>query len=267
MVLESMINPKNAEDKPWHVFIIAIVYTFIAVFFAYYLFPSEVSMLSVALVTIIFVPFFQRLFSIEEKKEDLAASRRLRGNLWQRHAKLIYVFSAFFLGVIVAMSFVFIFFGSDLFSLQSQTINSFSSGAAVGDGNFSRFFVNNTQVMVIVYILSLLFGAGSVFILSWNASVIAVYVGMFSKSLISQGYGIQAAYIFGVPAGLGSIALHGVPEVLAYFVAGLAGGILSVGLIREKLGSRNFQLIVKDSLKLFVIAEVLIFIAALIEAL
>jgi len=266
MVLESMINPKNAEDKPWHVFIISIIYTFVAVFFAYFLFPSQASILSVALVTIIFVPFFQKLFTLEEKKEDMAAHKQLKGNLFSRHSKIIYVFSAFFLGVIIAMSFIFIFFSeSNLFSLQADTIRGFS-GAATQEGNFWRFFTNNTQVMVLVYILSLLFGAGSVFVLSWNASVIAVYAGSFAKSFVEQGIAPGLAYIYGVPLGLGSILLHGIPEIAAYFIAGLAGGILSVGIIREKLGSRNFHLILKDSFILLITAEVLIFIAALIEA-
>ncbi len=267
MVLESMLNPKNAEDKPWQVFIISIIYTFIAVFFASLLFPSQASILSVALITIILVPFFQRMFILEEKKEDLAARKLSRGNLFVRHAKTIYVFSAFFLGVIVAMSFIFIFFPNpSLFSLQTETIRGFSTASAAQPGDFWRYFQNNTQVMVLVYALSILFGAGSVFVLGWNASVIAVYVGSVSRSFIEQGFAPGAAYIFGVPLGLGSIFLHGVPEIIAYFIAGLGGGILSVGILREKWGGKNFHLILKDSLILLVAAECLIFVAAFIEA-
>src|SRR3989338_11575729 len=109
MVLESMINPKNAEDKPWHVFVIAFIYTLIAIAVSYFLFPTQSSILSVAFVTIIFVPFFQKLFTLEEEKEDLAAEKKLKKGLWARHVQVIYVFSAFFLGVVIAMSFVFIF--------------------------------------------------------------------------------------------------------------------------------------------------------------
>ncbi|MCX6815366.1 MAG: stage II sporulation protein M [Candidatus Aenigmarchaeota archaeon] len=266
MVLESMINPKNAEDKPWHVFVIAFIYTIIAILFAYILFPDQSSLLTVALITMLFIPFFQKLFVIEEKKEDRAAHGRLAGSLWQRHNQLIFVFSAFFLGVIVAMSFVFMFFPNEnLFSLQSNTLHGFS-GAATQGGDFSRYFLNNTQVMIMIFILSLTFGAGSIFILTWNASVIAVYVGLFAKSFATQGFGLHTAYLFGVPVGLGSIALHGIPEILAYFVAGVGGGILSVGIIREKLGSKNFSIIAKDSIKLLVAAEVLVAIAAFIEA-
>ena len=73
MVLESILNPKNAEDKPWHVFVIAFIYSFIAVVFSNQLFPAQASILTVALITILFIPFFQKLFAIEEDKEDQAA--------------------------------------------------------------------------------------------------------------------------------------------------------------------------------------------------
>ena len=154
MVLESMINPKNAEDKPWHVFFIAIVYTFVAVFFSNFLFPSQASILSIAMVTIIFVPFFQKLFKIEEEKDDLQAEKKIRMNFWMRHSQIIFVFSAFFLGIIVAMSFIFIFIPSqNIFQLQTETINSIATGNVLSSGHFEKFFFNNTQVMVLTFIL------------------------------------------------------------------------------------------------------------------
>ncbi len=266
MVLESILNPGNAEDKPLHVFIIAAVFTIVAIFFANQLFPSQASILTIALITIIFVPFFQKLFEIEEGKECSAAEKKRFDNLFVRHKKIIFVFSAFFLGIIIAMSFVFIFFPSEqVFSLQSDTLRSFSA-AATFEGDFSRFFLNNTQVMILMFILSAMFGAGAIFVLAWNASVIAVYIGLIIKSLISSGIDAGVAYLYGVPVGLGTIALHGIPEIAAYFVAGLAGGLLSVGMIRENVMGKEFRMIFKDSLILLVFAEILIIGAAMIEA-
>jgi uncharacterized membrane protein SpoIIM required for sporulation len=267
MVLEDIINPKKAENKPAKIFIISIIYTFIAVVFANFLFPSEASMLTVALITIIFIPFFQKLFTIEEEKEDIAARHKTRKNILIRHIKVINVFAAFFLGVIVATSFVYIFFSSQqTFAVQSTVIRSFSSGSVIQTGDFSHFFLNNTQVMILTYVLSILFGAGAIFILTWNASIIGVYIGIITQSFVGKGYPIAAAYAVGLPLGLSSIVLHGVPEVLGYFLAAVAGGVLSVGIIREKWKSKEFRLIIKDSIKFLVLAEILILIAALIEA-
>ncbi len=264
MVLESILNPKNAEDKPLHVFVISFLYSGVAVFFAHQLFPQQSSILAVALVTIIFVPFFQKLFEIEERIEDLAAEKKISAGLFQRHKRIIYVFSAYFLGIIFAMSFIHVFFGyEEVFSMQTKVIEGFSA-SATGYGNFERFFANNSRVMLLTFLLSTMFGAGAILILAWNASVIAVYIGLLTKPLATQIGG--AAYLYTLPIGLGSIALHGIPEIAAYFIAGLAGGILSVGMIRERIASKEFKEILKDSLLLLSTAEILIFAAAALEA-
>lgn len=258
MVLESIMNPKNAEDKPWHVFFIAIIYSIISMYFANHMFPSQSSVLSIALITIVFVPFFQKLFEMEEEEET---AKGPKGNLFSRHKKIIFVFSSFFLGVTVAVAFSFIFMPKETFSLQAETLKGFS-GLASGSGAFSAFFINNSQVMILMFILSAMFGAGAIFILAWNASVIGVYAGNFM-----QAAGLNSgALLYGVPLSLGGIALHGIPEILAYFVAGLAGGILSVGIIREQFMSREFKKIFKDSIVLLVTAEFLIVVAAWLEA-
>ncbi len=268
MVLESLMNPKNAEDKPLEIFLVAFIYTLIAVLFSLSIFPEQSSILAVAFITIIFVPFFQKLFEIEEDKEDKAAEHKTSDNLFIRHKKLIFSFSAFFLGVIIAMSFLFIFDAdaTPVFALQSSTLHTISGSATGQDFSFVRYLLNNTQVMGLMFILSVAFGAGAVFLLAWNASVIAVYVGLVIKSFIGTGLSSTAAYLYGVPVGLGSIALHGIPEIVAYFIAALAGGILSVGILREKTQSKEFHKILFDSLVLFLSAEVLIVAAAYLEA-
>ncbi len=273
MVLESILNPKNAEDKPWHVFVIAFFYTLVAVFFAHKLFPDQASILSVALITILFVPFFQKLFEVEEEKEDEAARKRIRGNLFSRHRQTISVFSAFFLGTAISMTFIYIFFPefNGVFSLQADVVRQLNPAAAAGatynsGASFWNYFANNTQVMMLVFIMSAMFGAGAVFVLVWNASIISVFSGFVIQKLIGQGIPSYYAFAYGIPASLGSIALHGIPEILAYFIAGLAGGILSVGIIREDFGSKEFHTVLKDSLIFLAAAELMILGAAYVEA-
>ena len=58
---------------------------------------------------------------------------------------------------------------------------------------------------------------------------------------------------------------HAPVEIGAYFLAGIAGGIISVGLIREKLFSKEFFLVFKDSLILLLWAVVAIIVGAFIE--
>ena len=265
-MLESIIRPKTAEKKPWDIFIIAIIFSFIAVGFALHLFPAQASVFAIALITIMFVPLFQKIFEIEEKKDY-----KLHKNIFDRHKDLFLVLGAFFLGVVIAMSAIYVFFpgARSAFEMQEswysasgrQTI----TGQVSASGAFWDFFVNNSEVMIMMFLLSIVFGAGAIFILAWNASVIALYVGYVINNFIRAGVSPELAYILGVPAGVGSIALHGLPEIFAYFLAAMAGGMLSVGVMREHLKG-HFEKIFQDALIFLAAAELLILLAAFIEA-
>jgi uncharacterized membrane protein SpoIIM required for sporulation len=267
MVLESLLSPKFAVNKPLHIFVISILFTAISVWLAYNLFPSQSSILSIAFVTIFFVPFFQRLFSVEEKKDEFAAHHKVKQNFLKRHRPIVIAYTAFFMGMVLTYSFIYVFSPTirDLYSLQLDWFQS-QGIAAVQPGSLERYFFNNTQVMFLFFILSVLFGAGSVFILAWNASVIAVFVGIISNKLVPS-LGATMAYVYGVGTGLGSIALHGIPEIAGYFFAGVAGGILSVGLLREKFMSKEFKEVAKDSIIWLAIGEGLILLGAILETL
>ena len=53
--------------------------------------------------------------------------------------------------------------------------------------------------------------------------------------------------------------------MLAYFLAGIAGGILSLGLVREKLWGPEFRLILRDSVLLMGLSIAAVFFGAVIE--
>ena len=59
--------------------------------------------------------------------------------------------------------------------------------------------------------------------------------------------------------------IHGIPEIVAYFIVALAGGIISVAVINHDLAGKNFKRIMNDSLILTVLAVLVLFIAALLE--
>jgi len=110
------------------------------------------------------------------------------------------------------------------------------------------------NVMIFTIIFSLVFGAGAIFILAWNASVIAAAIGIFSESDLA-----------GLPAGVFRYMIHGFPEIAAYFIGALAGGIISIAVIRHDVRSDKFWTILQDSLNLIILAVIVLFIAALIE--
>ena len=266
MVLEAMILPKAVIHRPLKILILAFLYTFVSIMLAHSLFPAQSSILAVAFVTIIFIPFFQKLF-VKDELSEILSLRSLKGNVFSRHKTTIEAFSLFFLGTTLAISFAFFFMPeyAGVFELQTSTLKSFATGRVTDLGTMAMLIANNTQVMLLMFILSTILGAGAVLILAWNASVIGVYLGMVARTFTAAGIESTYAFFYGVPAGIFSIILHGIPEILAYFIAGLAGGVLSVGIAKEKIGSLKFKRVFTDSIKLLAIAQVLVFFAAWLE--
>jgi uncharacterized membrane protein SpoIIM required for sporulation len=117
-----------------------------------------------------------------------------------------------------------------------------------------NIFANNIYVLIFTLVFSLIFGAGAIFILAWNASVISSAIGIFSKSSLAN-----------LPFGIMRYMIHGIPEIGAYFVGALAGGIISIAVIKHDVHTEKFWVILQDSLNLVILSVVLLFIAALIE--
>ena len=123
----------------------------------------------------------------------------------------------------------------------------------------THIFLNNIRVLFFVLLFAFFYGVGAIFILAWNASVIGVAVGNFVRSHI------HLSYFSALPLGLLRYSIHGIPEILAYFMAGLAGGIISVAVTQHQYGSAGFRKVLFDSLDLAVGSIVVLFIAALME--
>ena len=269
-MLEYTIDPKKAVRSPALVGIAACVFSLIAALLSLALFYEYSSVLTCAFITMFFTPFFLKLFATEEAKELVSKPDR---NLLKRHADVIKIYSAFFLGVIFALSLLFIALPVGvqkvLFLKQISEIKRITSLATGGMISFETariIFFNNTFVMLTTFLLSFIFGAGAVLILSWNASIIAVYAGNYVNSLIARGTQPALAFAIGLPQSLLSIALHGIPEIIGYFFAGMAGGILSATATSKRLSPEQFKKLVADSLIFLGVGEFSIFTGAFIES-
>jgi uncharacterized membrane protein SpoIIM required for sporulation len=270
IMLEYILDPGKAARSPILVAIVAIIFSLTAVFLSLTLFYEFSSVLMCAFITMFFTPFFLKLFAAEEAKE---LTSKVDRNLLRRHVDVIKIYSAFFIGVIFILSLLFVVLPNNiqevLFSKQVSEIKRITSLAT---GNIISFdlakiiFLNNTFVLLTTFLLSFIFGAGAVLILSWNASVIAVYAGNYINSLIAKGTQPALALMIGLPQSLLSIALHGIPEIIGYFFAGLAGGILSATVASTKLSFEQFRRLLADSLIFLSIGEFSIFIGAFIES-
>tara|TARA_Y100000310_G_C20640036_1_gene793385 strand:+ start:1041 stop:1844 length:804 start_codon:yes stop_codon:yes gene_type:complete len=257
-------------------FIFGCLYAFVGVMLAMWMFRSEASMVLVFLTAFACIPLIYHTIKAEERRDEKIKSRGLPS--WRTHRKAIYYFLALSLGFIFMFSLFNIFMPeqtiTQVFQTQIDTIN-YINQRTTGDfveinKVFFEIVANNINVLLFCFIFSFFFGAGAIFILTWNSSVIAVAVGNFARNKLGQAAGAVginkvAAYFTAFSLGFWRYMLHGIFEILAYFVAGLAGGIISVAIIHHEVGSANFKKVFKDSMYLFGLALIIILIGAVVE--
>lgn len=277
-MLESLINPRSVEHGSWKMFFIGLLYASVSLLIVHLFFSrdpalSKASGMMVVTFCIMFsLPFMYYLIKKEEV-EDETVEGFFR--VWKIHQDAIYAFMWLFLGFVVAFSFWHIALGNpNLLNFQIETycrINSpgnidlcveqytsgkflQSTGSAVSGQRFLSILENNVYVMIFTLLFSLVFGAGAIFVLAWNASVIAAAVSIITKYRWEQ-----------IPIGIAQFMLHGIPEIAAYFVTALAGGIFGVGAIRNGIRNSRFLRVLGNVIILLFIALLLLLLAAIIE--
>jgi uncharacterized membrane protein SpoIIM required for sporulation len=247
----------------------------------------------VFLATLAASPTIYRLMKMEEEKDLTDIEERV---LLKEHSKALKSFMYLFIGATLCFTFWYVVLPETmvgtLFHSQSSTISSINANVVTnldvnGDilsdssqtitGNaispasaFSRIFFNNVKVLLFCILFSFLYGAGAIFILIWNASIVGTAMGTFIRSSIEAATNTVCGPNVGitfcaVTSGILRYSIHGIPEILAYFVAALAGGIISIAVINHEFTSRKFEHILLDSADLLMLAIGILFVAALIE--
>jgi len=270
-----ILSPRKAKRAPWEMFFVGMFYAGLAIllvewFFAKDLVLSKYAGILVVTFTVMFcTPFMYFLIKDEEEEDTKYVGM---GGLLKEHGKAVVALMWMFLGFIVAFSILYIVFGANTnFKAQIETYcsinkpNNFDAciqehgiktgtsgtGFVTSTDRFLMIFVNNIYVLIFTIVFSLIFGAGAIFILAWNASVIAAAIGIFSKADFGN-----------LPLGISRYMIH---EILAYFIAFLAGGIISMAITKHDSHKERFWNILQDSLNLVMIAIGILLIAALIE--
>jgi len=197
-----------------------------------------------------------------EEKRDLQVHES--GKFVDKHGKILLFFSFLFIGYLLSFTLWFLFLpdplARELFEVQLGTIDNINmpTGKAIDLADpFILVFFNNVKVLVFCLLFALFYGFGAVFILTWNASVISAAIGELAKSSQDLALSLPAAFL--------RYSLHGYIEVVGFFLGGLAGGIISVAIIRHDMGGNKFRAILADSANLVVTAILLLAVAALVE--
>ncbi|MBR9678764.1 MAG: hypothetical protein GON13_00670 [Nanoarchaeota archaeon] len=270
MVVESIINVTKARKKPILTVGLGFAATLISTWLAVWVFPSGTSLAVVFLTTMATLPLIIRLLESEEKKEERELKKRKRHLFIKDHKEVFMVYLYLFIGLMLGFTFLFIFIPSNIaegvFQEQVLTINAIrgGTGSFVQDTNiFILILSNNLKVLFFCLLFSFIYGSGAIFILTWNASVISVAIGDLIRTGIANASHIE--YFKIIPLSFGRYLFHGLPEIAAYFLAGIAGGIISTAIIRKQFNKKYFSKIVVDSLDLIVLAIILLFLAGLLE--
>ncbi len=269
MVLEFLISPRSISEHPSRMFFRSALISSVAIFVAYYIFPSASSIISLFFITLAMLPTFYRLIvdeeEILEERGGSASVRQIALDLFERNHTIISSYFFMFLGITFAYTFWYVVlptnYVSEIFGYQISTIKAIRSMVAT-PSEFLIIFLNNFKVATIAFMLSFFFGTSALFVIAWNASIVAAFFGELGKSLVSSGMHKFAAAFYAFLIGGLSIMIHGIPEILAYFVAGIAGGVLSVGIYRGKYTRE----IMEDAFILYSVSIALLLIAAFLEA-
>ncbi|MBW2968197.1 stage II sporulation protein M [Candidatus Woesearchaeota archaeon] len=276
MVLEALIGVRSAEKRPWELFLIGLVYSTLAIILSMWIFSAYTSIVIVALTALMSAPIIHHIIQYEEKKDEMIEGER---QLLKEHSKAVSVFAYLFLGFVATYVLWFVLMppeaGQSMFKVQLDTITEINlapSETATGNAisqtqSISHIFLNNTKILIFCVLFSFFYGAGAIFILVWNASVIGTAIGLFLRhnimSVLHLGAGYYPTFIL---KGLAKyLFIHGIPEVLAYFIGSLAGGIISVAVIRHEYRSKAFKRTLLDSADLIMISLLILFVAALLE--
>lgn len=277
MVLESILRGQFALKHPAALLLFAVVITTASMGVSLITFPEYASVLSIAFITIGSIPIFFRLFAHEERVEALKP--RNPATFLGRHFHIVKAFSFFFIGVVITFAFWYqnlpMDYQGDVFKEQEKNwLRIISlSGQAPGVGivescqnalqeknfaelAFSCIFANNAIVLAWSLLLSFFYGAGAIFLIAWNASVIGLVIG---KEIELNG--LVSGFLRAV-----GLLPHGMPEIVSYFIGAIAGGIVSAAIAKKSFLKKEFETVALDVLAMVIIAYVVLLAAALIEA-
>jgi uncharacterized membrane protein SpoIIM required for sporulation len=289
MVLETLFSAKSVHRHPLLMMLHAIIMSSIAMFIAYYIFRESASWLGIAFFTIGLIPLMETLLKHEEKRE--AKHPGFAATFLARHFNILQAFAWIFIGLIISYAFWYsvlpMEMKKDIFSAQEASLtqidqlksNLTGSGMFTAKENscgknilcwFEAITINNSSVLALAIILSILFGAGAIFLIAWNGSIIGVVIGKDILALATsyKQFGLFngiMAFFHGMFNALGLVP-HGLFEASGYFIGAIAGAIIGIMVTKKHYYKHEPGTISKDAVLLIITSFACIAIGALIEA-
>lgn len=274
MVLEQIFKPDWIEKKPRHAFLLGFIYSIVGAVSAKLIFGANPGMMTVAFTSILLVPSLNTLLAVEENQARSRDKYWILKQLWNDHNDIVEVYFFMFFGIFFTFALIaFLFpeevvipFFQPMFDIIgiAGSVSAVTGWAAETAGpTIISIFLNNFIVTIVCLLLSLIYGAGAIIFITWNAVVWGVVIGFFAKQALLSTAGVNPITIF-----LSTVLPffpHMIMESLPYFTAAIVGGIVSKAAIREELFSPRFNEIVKDGTIVMLLSLLVLFLAAVIE--
>jgi len=260
LMLENILRPNWLEQKPQFAFIIGLVYAVIGIIAAVIVFPRSSGIASIAFISMLLIPSLNKILLIEEIQDEKSRIFSIK-KIFHDHADVLEIYFMLFLGIFLAYALCSIkipdLLVSGIFDSQLRIIGITGSASAGSGITFLGVLLNNFKVMFIFLALSLVFGAGSIIFLAWNASVWGAIFG-YMATLNSNAFDALTGILV-------KVMPHMLVEAGGYFFAIVAGGIMSQAILREKAGSGKFNYVLKDGLVFVTVSIILLIIGAMME--
>ncbi len=268
MVLEKIYSEEFLLARPKYGLLLGIAFAITGIFLALFLFRTDPALVAVGFISVLCIPLLNRMSEQSEERERYSLfftwKELLRNNLRTVQFQL-----ALFFGVFL----VFAFFSIMLPSLAAnhlfrQQLSAYignaiaTTGHAFGTDLFLSLFSNNFKVLLLCFILAIIAGNGSIFIVVWNASVWGTVFGNLAKAA-AAAVALDPFIIFLTV--MGCVLPHTIIEALSYVVASVSGSVMSDALGREKGFSYTMSSILKHNLILLGVAILILVFGAGVE--
>lgn len=263
MVFEQLFKERWLEKKPVHAFVLGVLYSIIGLVSARLVFGGDVGLMSVAFTSILLIPSLNQLLQHEENVE-IREKKLSLPLLLRDHKDVFQIYIFLFFGIFITYSMAAMILSpaeTERFFAPHLVATNLYGSAIAGDA-FRSIFINNMLVLMVCFVLSLVYGAGSILFITWNASVWGIFFGYVAKisSLTLNNEPLAYFVLTLLP-----VLPHMLTEATSYFSASIVGGVVSKAMLRESLGSKKFRHVLTDALILLAIGILLVVAAALLE--
>ncbi|MBC8500813.1 MAG: hypothetical protein ISS25_02045 [Nanoarchaeota archaeon] len=214
------------------------------------------SLATLLVITMLLMPVLMRLF---RKEEVIVREKRLK-KIFENHKFVFETYFFLFLGIFFAfliLQLTTIYnqdFFATAFEFQSSWVVKNQESLGVIDDSISGVIVssliNDLLIMVVSFLLSFFYGSGGIFLIIAAASILSttlIYLLRFFESFFGFTLFLLATLI-----------IYVLPLIFVFIITSTAGGILSKAVISEKIFGKHFQNVLRDAVRLFIYAIVLL---------